>query len=238
MQIFHSVNAGLYLQTGDANLLVDGIPCDANTGFSPMPETLRRDMETGAGLFAHLSGLLFTHLHPDHFDPARLSSIRAYPSPPPFYGPGLDGSASCTEYIAADMQRLSIGPWHILSVKTIHEGAVFSAVEHRSFLLQHGETGILVAGDAILGEREAALFQNYGPKINAAFLNPYQLLSPHGQAFLRYLEPESVYLYHLPFSEHDWLGCHALAKQAEKRYPRDLPSLQRVSPMAWIDRTF
>ena len=77
--IFHSVNSGLYFWDGRDGLLIDGIHRGPETGCSSTPPSLRRQLEEGSGLFAHLTGLLFTHLHGDHFDPegtTRLLALR------------------------------------------------------------------------------------------------------------------------------------------------------------------
>ena len=70
--IFHSVNAGLFLFCDGIGVAVDALHEGRAVGCSPMPEQLARESETGAGLFTHVTGTLFTHLHQDHFDRDRL----------------------------------------------------------------------------------------------------------------------------------------------------------------------
>lgn len=72
MSIFYSVNSGVYLWDGKSGVLVDGLHHGPEVGFSETPPILCKQLLRQEGLFAHLDGLLFTHLHPDHYDRQRM----------------------------------------------------------------------------------------------------------------------------------------------------------------------
>ena len=66
--IFHAGNAGLFFYRDGTGILIDGIYDGGEVGMSPMPEQWKSDMLQGRGLFERSNGLLFTHLHPDHYN--------------------------------------------------------------------------------------------------------------------------------------------------------------------------
>ena len=129
-----------------------------------------------------------------------------------------------------------MGSAHILTVITEHDGEALRGIPHRSFLVRLGKESIFIAGDAVLCEQQAedpAGF--YGSAVSAAFMNIYQIVSPDGQAFLRRLKPNRIFLYHLPFEEDDRYGYHLLVKQLLHQFPSGLPESELPAHMNWID---
>ena len=70
LQIYHSVNEGLYLWNGTSGLLIDGLHRGREIGFSDTSEQYICMMRQGRSFFAKPNDLLFTHIHEDHYDPA------------------------------------------------------------------------------------------------------------------------------------------------------------------------
>ena len=230
MKLFYTVNSGVYLQGGGAALLVDGIHRGEKVAFSPMPDRLKEMLRARTSPFAHLDGLLFTHGHPDHFDPEELREMKL---DLPVYGPEVEDALSRT--VLPGVTQVFIGRASILALDTVHAGADFAQVPHRSYLIHTGDGWTFVAGDACLGPDEAVRLRTLcGVPPKTVLVNPCQLLDPLGPEFLRALGPERVFLYHLPLREEDRLGCYALADQAQARYPDGLPPLRRLEPMSWL----
>ena len=69
----------------------------------------------------------------------------------------------------------------------------------------------------------------------AAFVNVYQALSGQSQSFLRRLRPQRVFLYHLPFQRDGRFHLLDLARRAQRLFPPDLPPLEILAHMRWID---
>lgn len=67
MKITLICNCGLALESGGQTLLLDALTQELPP-FYRTPEKTRREIIAGEGEYASVCGLLFTHLHPDHFD--------------------------------------------------------------------------------------------------------------------------------------------------------------------------
>lgn len=236
LSIFHSVNAGLYFWDGEHGLLVDGIHDGRKEGLSPMPAFLAGQLSRHTGIFAHLNGVAFTHLHNDHYDENGLHTLlRGLPGLP-VYGPGLSENSALVRPIRFGLCSIRMGNIGILARDTLHDGEAYRNDFHQSFLIRMGGESVFVAGDALLQPCDADdLTGFYDAPIEAAFCNLYQLASPDGQEFLRELAPKRVFLYHLPFPEDDRYCYHKLARQALKRYPSDLPPVEKPDHMSWVD---
>lgn len=236
LSIFHSVNAGLYIWDGTRGLLVDGIHDGREEGMSRIPEEFVRQIGQNTGIFGHLDGAVFTHLHHDHYDERGVGALLDQRPELPVYGPGLQTHGALIRPIRWGLRSVRIGGIYILAQDTLHDGEAFRNDPHQSFLIRMGGENIFVAGDAKLRPEEAGDFAGfYDAPVESAFCNLYQIASPEGQEFLRQLEPARVFLYHLPFQEDDRYHYHKLARQIVRNYPKDLPPVEQLRHMAWID---
>lgn len=234
--IFHSVNAGLFFWDGSSGLLVDGIHRGREEGCSPMPGFLELQMRRRAGIFAHLNGALFTHLHRDHFDPEGLDALLRVRPELPVHGPGLRCGGTLVRPIRPGLRSVRMDSIYVLARTTRHDGAAYQDDPHQSFLIRMGGESFFVAGDAGLRAADAADFSGYyAAPVAAAFCNLYQLAAPEGRAFLRALAPERIFLYHLPFRQDDRYQYRRLARQVLRASPSDLPRPELLSHMAWLD---
>ena len=234
--VFHSVNSGLYLWDGENGLLVDGIHQGREEGCSPMPEFLSMQMRRGSGLFAHLNGLLFTHLHRDHYDPARVHCLLREHPELSFYTPGSHCGPTAVRSVRRGECTVRMGSAYILARNTVHDGERFRGDAHQSYLIRMGGETFFIAGDAALTPEDAAAFSGfYGGEVDAGFFNLYQLSSPQGRDFLRILRPRRIFLEHLPFREDDRFHYRSLARQAARSLPGDLPRAEILPHMSWID---
>lgn len=235
--IFHSVNAGLYFWNGKSGVLVDGIHQGQHEGCSPMPEFLVMQLRRKAGMFANLTGVLFTHLHNDHFDCDNVECLLALQPDIQVYGPGLHRGGVPIRPICSDLRTVRLGGIYVLAEDTVHDGERFRNDPHQSYLIRMSGETFFIAGDALLTPKEGERLSGfYGGGIDGVFVNLYQLADPRGQAFLRLLEPKRIFLYHLPFRKDDRYRYYSLARQAVKRLPDDLQYAEILPHMAWIDQ--
>ena len=77
--VFYIANAGIYLTCKNTGILVDGL-FDPYEGFDPLPESIETAVMEKQFPFGHLSTLLFTHTHVDHYSVSKISHfLKRYP---------------------------------------------------------------------------------------------------------------------------------------------------------------
>ncbi|KAF5077729.1 hypothetical protein DSECCO2_147640 [anaerobic digester metagenome] len=237
--IFHSVNAALYLFSEKVTLKIDAIHLGKNEGFSIMPPQLERQLKCHTGLFAYTDGYLFTHLHEDHYYKDGLLTALNVPNRPVVYGPGLSQSTALAKRDYTGLKCFTIGNTEVVAIETEHIGNNYSETPHESFFIKFEEETVFIAGDGYIDEKLIIKSAKYSiSSINIAFFNPYQLVQPGCQDFIRKMSPGRVYLYHLPFPQDDVYNYWTIAKRIIKLYPKDLPKLEILSQMAWIDNRY
>lgn len=227
MKIFHTVNAGLYICNDEQGLLIDGLHLGSG-GFSETPVALLDRLLSHAYPFSGKTDLVFTHLHGDHYD---LDLVRRFLQRNPHSSIYLPQPGD-----AKTAQRVHFDRFVLTAFSTVHDGAAFAQVPHRSFCLQAENRQIVICGDGIVHRLLAEQIQALcGDKTDAVFVNVYQLASKEGQEFLNALNPEHIFLYHLPFPEEDPYGYRSMAKNVVARQPENLRQRIRIpEPMSEI----
>lgn len=236
-KVFHTVNAGLYIQSARAKLFVDGLHKGRSEGCSPVPEQIAAQAAGGTGLFFDLDGLFFTHLHGDHFDPALTAQVLALPCQPQLPGAVFSPETGNFALETGTERRWALKDMELTAIPTVHEGAPFAEEPHNSLLVRTPDAALFIAGDAVLdgalGER---LLAGNGKKpFQALFINPMQLLSAGGKDFLAALPAEKVFVYHLPFPEDDVYLYGQTAKWTVKACAARFPNLKILAPMQWVE---
>ncbi len=236
-RIFHTVNAGLYIQSPGARLLIDGLHQGKAEGCSPMLEALRAQAAEGTGFFFDLDGLLFTHLHGDHFDAALTAYVLGLPCTPQLLGADFDPESGRFSLEAASVRALRFRDMQITLLPSVHEGAMFAALPHNSLLLNTPDARLFIAGDAVLdaGLCSQVLACSGGQPFQALFINPMQLLSDCGKAFLRAVPAAHIFVYHIPFPEDDVFHYGQTAKWTVKACSAEFPNLSILTHMQWAD---
>lgn len=233
-RIFHTVNEGIFLKNRNVSILFDGIHNGTEVGCSDMPIGLLKNLEHGSGLFADLDGIFFTHLHIDHFEKqkaeAYVNSRKVFA-----YGPGWEKSNIHIQRIDEDVIKMRIHHMQIFAVRTVHDGERFVNDVHVSYLVDTGEDAWVLGGDAILNVREAEIFRKLTKhEISGVFVNVYHILAEKQTTFIQTLQPEHVYLYHMPFPEDDVNHLRMIKKAALKTYPAENPEVEELQHMAWV----
>lgn len=228
-KVFCVVNAGLFFMNGMNCLALDMPQSGEKVGFSSMPQHLKEQMRQHSGIFSSPAGILFTHLHEDHFDQRELRIIEGNGKLLIYGDDAGDGQHSFEE------EEIDMAPFSVRAIPTTHDGATFSGLRHRSYVITREKENFFVAGDAIL-KRELAehIKVNAEGQFNLAFCNIYQIHSAEGREFLRELNPHKIYLYHLPFQKDDTASFWKLARSAVAKYQKELPPLELAKPMTWL----
>lgn len=223
--IFHSVNSGLYFRSETGGILVDGLHDGRSEGFSQMPSDL-------TDMLPPIDGLLFTHLHPDHFSRKATADLLNRNPFLSVYGPCLSESNVKAKKLLSGLSEVFLPGASVFSLPTVHDGERFKNDPHLSYMLRIWDETFFIAGDAVLSVHDAEKFRDFCRQgVTAAFFNLYQLSSEQYKNFLRILEPTRIFLYHLPFKDDDIYNYGKLAKQIV----RAIPEAEILRQMSWID---
>ncbi len=231
-------NAGLMVEYAGARILIDGLFAGQGHPFSTLPAGMYDEMMRGEGPFAQADYLVFSHAHPDHYDPEAAAQYLQRNRARGLFLPPDAGGCNAPVKAAARAQGayvwesgLALGQAHacklhsglhltLLALPHMEMGAysAYGRVGCNCILLEVDGRGLLFGGDcdALPPSRFAPFAQ---AEIEAAFINPYLYHTARGRAALRdYIRPAHVFICHLPFAgEEDALELHALLRYGLSR---------------------
>lgn len=149
MYVFHTVNAGIYLQEGDYGLLIDALH-GGEGGFSRTPNEIMKHISRHTDSLAAKIDLAFTHLHGDHFNMERVSDFMdKYPSAE-IYAPEMWKSGIYTYESSKRIRDADLGRFHLIAFPTVHDGKEYTRVPHQSLMLRTSDQQQFICGDAAL----------------------------------------------------------------------------------------
>lgn len=231
MEIYHTINSGLLFRENNQQIMVDVLHCKTQ-GYSDIPWLVKKQVFEDTGLFSQADALVFTHAHPDHYDPQLVSIFcRKHPGTPVIL-PGKYENCKLIKH-KNEIERFEIGDFSIVLIKTIHDGEIFREVIHNSLLIGTGGKYAFVSGDAELTEadcnRIASIAQPY-----MGFFNAYQISRPAVHRLIAATKMEHLFLYHLCYKEDDEFSGRDFAERMLRMFPQSLPNLKLLEPMRWI----
>ncbi len=240
IKVFYSVNASLYITSGRTALLIDGIHNGLTCGFSAMPEGMQEQLENGKGMFARLDGLLFTHLHPDHYDEEALDRVLEKRPRLALWGPRLKSRGVQDYRMIPGGCGFRIGDFRIFAYVSIHSGEPFREESHRSFLIRNEVTGeqIFIGGDAVFSPELAdTVTKNAGGPgaVDGAFIMIYQLMEKPSKEFLTRLAPKRLLLYHRPLEEDDRYVYLTMIRRVLDKDPLPGRAIEQPGHMEWVE---
>ena len=177
LQIFHTVNAGLYIWNGMSGLLVDALHGGSSDGFSDTREEYLSLMRNRKSFFGQTNDVLLTHLHPDHYDAALTEEyLELYPDSR-IYGPGLPASNVWAEESEPGIWRLSMRGYTIHAFRTLHDGKPYEGESHLSYLITSNGQNLWISGDAVFTSEDVERVNRIAGEreIDAAFVMVYQI---------------------------------------------------------------
>lgn len=236
--IYYLTNSGLFFWSQGTGILIDGLfgrgPYQC---FSPFPPELHRQMTEKQGIFGHLHGLFFTHIHGDHFDPDMVyymineqKDIMLYAADCPENTINPDESQIADGYVKK-------GPFELFFYETMHQGNEkkdsLYRVKHNMIVIRIEEEEFLVAGDGVFEKKQYDRIKRFHFKV--VFCNPLHLAAPESADEICRLNPERVFITHLPRREDDRFDYYGLAEQKRKKVTIGKGNPEIPDPMAWID---
>lgn len=225
-------NAGVLLRYGGRTLLLDGIQSGDNMPFSALPSQLWQEMLCGSHLFSHIDGLLFSHLHPDHFSCSMTAQYLRLHHNVPLFMPAEPLAEEClktanykSEYAVllaehTEGQAFRLSPEiTVQAFRTKHLDRQFYHVPHFCYLISFGRKHVLFTADVDYTTERLA--QAADIPLHAVFVNPlfFHALS-EGSFFRGALRANHICVYHIPFAPDDQWAARPLVKRDQMTWDR------------------
>ena len=183
MELRRTANAGVLLALDDAKILIDGV-CREVYPYPATPANIAAELQPDV--------MLFTHCHPDHFDPVYAQKLGK-----PIYAPAqVAEQLSCP--VCQD-ESLTVGKVRIRAITTRHMGSYGKTTQHQSYVLEGSQT-VWFLGDASPTEmkRLAAISK---PDV---LMIPYPYIStPAALKMVQAFLPCKIVLLHMPLHNAD-----------------------------------
>ena len=213
MKITLICNCGLVFSSGETCLLIDALTQEL-APFYRAPESVRQEIVTGTGEYRKTCGLLFTHLHPDHFDREAAQAFAQYHLRTALYVPNRR---------ELPPERLTVGSFTVELHRVRHTqvaGYGKSTVDAK--IISAEGKRVYVSSDAA---PEVSLHESvlHGRRMDAAFWNGEMLLyKPEREALCRFAAQN--FIYHIPGDPQD--GFRRKLDRLRGRYPAELETVR------------
>lgn len=213
MKITLMCSCGLLLEQDEQQLLIDA-PNGELLPFTRCPEDVTRAVLAGEKPFDNLQGVLFTHLHPDHYDTAAVGALL-----------GLHRvQAFLPSWEDAEEVQMTAGAFSVRAVRVPHVPAPkFPEVAQYALLVATGEKSVYITADAT-PDAERHLQILGGCKVDAAFWNSQVLSYPACRAMLSECAKWN-YIYHMPIDPADVTGIRRKCERNMVRFGNELKNV-------------
>ena len=213
MKITLICNCGLVFSSGETCLLIDALTQEL-APFYRAPESVRQEIVTGTGEYRKTCGLLFTHLHPDHFDREAAQAFAQYHLRTALYVPNRR---------ELPPERLTVGSFTVELHRVRHtQVAGYGKSTVDAMIISAEGKRVYVSSDAA---PEVSLHESvlHGRRMDAAFWNGEMLLyKPEREALCRFAAQN--FIYHIPGDPQD--GFRRKLDRLRGRYPAELETVR------------
>ena len=213
MKITLICNCGLVFSSGETCLLIDALTQEL-APFYRAPESVRQEIVTGAGAYEKTCGLLFTHLHPDHYDKEAAQAFAQYHPRAALYVPNRR---------ELPPERLTVGGFTVELHRVRHtQVAGYGKSTVDAMIISAEGKSVYVASDSA---PEVSLHESvlHGRRMDAAFWNGEMLLyKPEREALCRFAAQN--FIYHIPGDPQD--GFRRKLERLRGRYPAELETVR------------
>lgn len=213
MKITLICNCGLVFSSGGELLLIDALTQEL-APFYRAPESVRQEIVTGTGAYEKTCGLLFTHLHPDHYDKEAAQAFAQYHLRTALYVPNRR---------ELPPERLTVGSFTVELHRVRHTQVAGYGKSTVDVMIVSAEgKRVYVSSDAA---PEVSLHESvlHGRRMDAAFWNGEMLLyKPEREALCRFAAQN--FIYHIPGDPQD--GFRRKLDRLRGRYPAELETVR------------
>ena len=213
MKITLICNCGLVFSSGETCLLIDALTQEL-APFYRAPESVRQEIVTGTGAYEKTCGLLFTHLHPDHYDKEAAQAFAQYHLRAALYVPNRR---------ELPPERLTVGSFTVELHRVRHTQVAGYGKSTVDVMIVSAEgKRVYVSSDAA---PEVSLHESvlHGRRMDTAFWNGEMLLyKPEREALCRFAAQN--FIYHIPGDPQD--GFRRKLDRLRGRYPAELETVR------------
>ena len=213
MKITLICNCGLVFSSGGELLLIDALTQEL-APFYRAPDSVRQEIVTGTGAYEKTCGLLFTHLHPDHYDKEAAQAFAQYHLRAALYVPNRR---------ELPPERLTVGSFTVELHRVRHtQVAGYGKSTVDAMIISAEGKSVYVASDSA---PEVSLHESvlHGRRMDAAFWNGEMLLyKPEREALCRFAVQN--FIYHIPGDPQD--GFRRKLDRLRGRYPAELETVR------------
>ena len=214
MKITLICNCGLVFSSGETCLLIDALTQEL-APFYRAPESVRQEIVTGTGAYEKTCGLLFTHLHPDHYDKEAAQAFAQYHPRAALYVPNRR---------ELPPERLTVGGFTVELHRVRHtQVAGYGKSTVDAMIISAEGKSVYVASDSA---PEVSLHESvlHGRRMDAAFWNGQYLSHPETRELLLEAAVKN-YIYHIPVDEKDVCGIRRKCERSMARFGAELPNV-------------
>lgn len=206
-------STGLAFTYGNSTLMVDVLNGHFGS-FYQIPAATADAVVTGKLPFDHVDGLLYSHLHPDHYDQQRNTEfLRHHPSVVTFF-PTRE---------TPDNGILQAGAFTVQYRYLEHTPCDYTWAKHYVFWITAGDISVYLTTDARIATEEHLAFLN-GRRADYAFFNAMYLSFSETRKLMAQAA-EKTFIYHMPLPETDQSGICRKAALNFQRYPEELQAV-------------
>lgn len=221
--VYYLANAGIYLTDRKTGILVDGL-FDRYDGFDSLPESIETAIMERQPPFEHLTTLLFTHTHVDHYSAHKVSAyLERYPATECIF-PVSDNSVTGFHTISIHADSAAADVEQIPSKHLLDRGKI---VPHTALFLKYAGQIFFVSGDSDPVNLNRIMPQEIlsacRGQITMAFVNPFFFSLTPGRKFLDTLSPGQIFVYHMPLQVPDPLRYHEILDRGLAKYNSKMP---------------
>lgn len=203
-------STGLAFTYEGATLLVDVLNGKYGS-FYQIPAQTADAVVAGEPPYDRVVGLLYSHLHPDHYDQQQNTAfLRHHPDVKTFF-PTPD---------TPDQGILHLGPFAVRYGYLEHTPCDYAWAKHYVFWITAGDLSVYLATDARLVPEEHLAFLE-GLQADYAFFNAMYLSHPETRRLMQQVA-RKTYIYHMPEPAEDHSGICRKAALNFQRFPEEL----------------
>ena len=208
-------SCGLLLEHQGSRILIDA-PNGSLPPFYEFPDTEMQRLLDGTGIYSGLCGVLFTHLHPDHYDERRVNAL---------LGKNVGLTAFLPDWSMPETVSLAAGPFAIECRRFPHMPAPkFPSVAQYVLLVTADSQSVYITADGV-PDAQAHRCVLHGRRPQLAFWNSQCLSYPEMRTLLREETQQSA-IYHMPVDPADQSGIRRKCERNVQRCGTELPNVR------------